>query len=170
MVCTAPSMSFRRQKAHFSTKCCKRAWPEIEFIIWWCCGKGAAHSNFKKTWFDSGKWSCAVNTVLTLFGAILILTVLCWFWLLCTSPSQGSVSDCHTSLRPKSQSGVANLDLDLPSKGLVNCCSQIEELRVKYNSKGELLECTCASNATQCNQVRDRPHLCILSYVIIPCA
>ena len=57
----------------------------------------------------------------------------------CTSPSQDSVSDWHTSLHPKSQSGVAHLDLDLPSKGLAHSCSQMEELKIVCNNEGELL-------------------------------
>ena len=65
--------------------------------------------------------------------SVLVLDVLC------TSPSQDSVSDWHTSLHPKSQSGVAHLDLDLPSKGLAHSCSQMEELRIVCNSEGELL-------------------------------
>ena len=85
-------MSFRCQKAHFSTKCFGRAWPEIEFIIRWCCGKGAVHSNFEKTLFDSGKWSCTVNTVPMLVGAWLILTVLCWFWMFCVPPHPRTLS------------------------------------------------------------------------------
>jgi len=66
---------------------------------------------------------------------------------LCTSPSQGSVSDWHTSLHPKSRSDVASLDLDLPSKDLANCFFQMEELTVVCDNKGELLQCACASNA-----------------------
>ena len=76
---------------------------------------------------------------------------------LCTSPSQGSVSDWHTSLHHKSQSGVAHLDLDFPSKGLAHSCSQMEELRVECDSEGELLQCACVSNNMQCNQGREGP-------------
>ena len=65
--------------------------------------------------------------------SVLVLNVLC------TSPSQDSVSDWDTSLHPKSQSGVAHLDLDAPSKGLAHRCSQMEELRVVCNNEGELL-------------------------------
>ena len=148
-------MSFRRQEAHFSTKCFGKAWPEIEFIIRWCSGKGSVHSNFERTQFDSGKWSCIVNTVNS-DCSVRVLNVLC------TSPSQDSVSDWHTSLHHKSQSGVANLDLDFPSKGFAHSCSQMEELRVACNSEGELLQCTCASNATQCNRGREGPYLLII--------
>ena len=83
---------------------------------------------------------------------------------LCTSPSQSSVSDWHTSLHAKSQSGVAHLDLDLPSEGLAHSCSQMEELRVVCDSEGELLQCACVFNATQCNGDREDSYL--LSYVI----
>ena len=90
--------------------------------------------------------------------SVLVLNVLC------TSPSQDSVSGWHTSFHPTSQSGVANLEV--PCEGLTYSCSQIEELNVKCDSEGELLQCACASNATQCNGAREGPYL--LSYVIIP--
>ena len=77
---------------------------------------------------------------------------------LCASPSQHSFSDCQTSLRPRSVSSVTWLDLTFPAEGsaclgrMMNSCSQIEELTVKCNSKGEQLQCACAPNATGCTQ------------------
>ena len=55
--------------------------------------------------------------------------------------------------------------MDVSSEGLAHSCSQMEELNVKCDNEGELLQCACASNATQCNGAREEP--CLLSYVII---
>ena len=116
----------------------------------------------------SMKLDCTCFTCMDYFKCLFKLNT-SWNWMSCCPHLVISVTDWDLCAGTSSSSHGLHCHLHIifiDAKRVTSALSALEELDLECSSKGELLQCACASNVTQCARGREEPYL--LSYVIIP--